>query len=57
MKVFASLLAIAVVSVAANDNCGITKIDFGKSKLVQNKLHLKKNNKKKDDGTLRYQGK
>ena len=60
MKVFASLLAIAIVSAApvnGANNCGITKIDFEKSTLVQNKLHLKKNNKKKDDGTLRYQGK
>jgi len=57
MKVFAPLLAIAVVSVAANDNCGITKIDFAGGKLVQNRLHIPKDNSAPNAGTLRYKGK
>ena len=61
MKVFASLLAIAFVSIApvrgANDNCGITKINFAGAKLAQNRLHVKKDSSAPNAGTLRYRGK
>ena len=61
MKVFASLLAIAVVSVApvrgTNANCGITKIDFAGGKLVVNRLHIPKDSSFPNAGTLRYKSK